>query len=106
MRLFIFVLPILFFACIPGKHEALSRQDSIKTQFNYDGSHKTVTNYILLRSDSLGQGYEHLNTSYVDLGEILVVTTHYAEISTESQRIEKTMNCEIDMEGNILKVFE
>lgn len=56
---------------------ALERKKSIESQFSaWDGSHRTVEAYIKARMNN-PDSYEHISTSYRDMGSYLLVSTAF-----------------------------
>ncbi|MFZ5988083.1 MAG: hypothetical protein ACOYWZ_13295 [Bacillota bacterium] len=92
----------------PQKEEVKveTRQEKIEKQFNpWDGSHLALTQYI---KDSMNdpKSYEHIKTTYSDMGDHLVIMTEFRGKNAFGGVVRNYVKAKVDLEGNIIKIIE
>lgn len=86
--------------------EVLTRQDSIRKCFSsWDGSHINLKNSLIQSLNDPGS-FEHVETTYSDMGEIIKVKMIYRAKNGFGALILSEILVETDINGNILKVIE
>lgn len=87
------------------KIAAEEREKAIKKQFSFwDGSHGELEDYIkdrMLDPDT----YEHINTSYTDNGDFLIVRTCYRGSNAFGARVPNCTTAKVDMDGDIISIL-
>lgn len=84
-----------------------SKKDNIDKQFSViDGSHYGLTR--LLKSEILKdpKSYEHIKTIYWDNDTFITVETKYRAKNSFGGMVQETIKCNVDLNGNILKIVE
>lgn len=107
-------LPILFFYGIASNStktvgkpidSVALRNQSIANQFTAMGSHNNLETLIISEMND-PESYEHIETTYTDLGELLVVTTTFRGKNAFGAKVKQSIQAEVDLNGNIIKVFK
>lgn len=86
--------------------EAQARIEAIKKQFSvWDGSHRELTRVI---KDSMNDpgSYEHVNTTYRDSGDHLIVTTTFRGKNAFGAIVVNTVNAKVSLSGDVIEVLE
>ncbi len=83
-----------------------TREDRIKKAFSgWDGSHRSVTKAI---KDSMNDpsSYEHVETTYWDQGNYLIVRTTFRGKNAFGGVVKNWIKVKVDLDGNVLQVIE
>ena len=77
----------------------------VTDQFGWGGKHFGLTEWIKDRMNNPGS-FKHVNTTNVDRGSHLIVTTTYRGTNLYGAVVTETIAAKVDMQGNILEVLE
>lgn len=90
-----------------GPVDKIQGQKPLSSQFNpWDGSHINLTEHIK-NSMHDPDSYEHVETKYWEVGSgVIVVLTEFRGKNSFGAKVKQSIKAEVDLEGNILKVFE
>lgn len=82
-----------------------ARVKKIQSQFSaWDGSHRTLERAIQ-KSMNDPDSYEHVETTYRDLGDSLIVSTTFRGKNGFGGVVKNTVVAQVDLDGNILKII-
>ncbi|MGV2844216.1 hypothetical protein ACE1OG_10125 [Aeromonas hydrophila] len=82
-----------------------ARVKRLKAQFSpWDGSHRTLERAIQ-KSMNDPDSYEHVETTYRDLGDSLIVSTTFRGKNGFGGVVKNTVVAQVDLDGNILKII-
>lgn len=85
---------------------ALERSKLIEKQFSaWDGSHRNLEKAIKASMNDPAS-YEHVKTTYTDLGEFLIVKTVFRGKNAFGGTITNTVSAKVGMDGNVIKILE
>lgn len=85
---------------------AVVRQSLIKSGFSFwDGSHIALTRAI---KDAMHnpKSYEHVDTTYIDRGDYLEVTTVYRGTNTFGGIVKDSVTAHVNLDGSIIAIVE
>lgn len=84
---------------------AKNRVENIKKQFsNYDGSHYKLEQYVKKAMND-PSSYEHVNTSYWDMKDHIVVTTTFRGKNGFGAIVKTTVKANVSMDGDVLEII-
>lgn len=91
-------------AAIKGQERAkAARQAKIEAQFSrYDGSHRNLERAIKANMND-DDSYEHVETSYADEGEYLIVTTTFKGKNAFNATVKSTVAAKVSLKGEVLE---
>lgn len=76
----------------------------VKAQFStWDGSHNNLEKFIKSRMHDPGS-YEHVETNYLDRGDILIITTKFRGKNAFGARVLNTVQAKVDINGKVLEL--
>ncbi|MBS2782699.1 PH domain-containing protein [Aeromonas salmonicida] len=82
-----------------------ARVERVKTQFNpWDGSHRILESAIQ-KSMNDPDSYEHVETTYRDLGDSLIVSTTFRGKNGFGGVVKNTVVAQVDLDGNIMEII-
>jgi RNA polymerase subunit RPABC4/transcription elongation factor Spt4 len=82
-----------------------ARVKKLESQFSpWDGSHRTLERAIQ-KSMNDPDSYEHVETTYRDMGDSLIVSTTFRGKNGFGGTVKNTVVAQVDLDGNILKVI-
>lgn len=88
----------------PVKDSLTLRKEMIERQFSgWDGSHKTLT-LALKKVLNDPKSYEHVQTTYFDMKDHLVVKTTYRANNAFGAKVLNQVTAKVDLKGNIIEV--
>jgi len=83
-----------------------SRQLEIEKQFSgYDGSHYELTELIKNAMDD-PSSYEHIQTSYLDMTDFIIVKTVYSGKNAFGGRVKRFVRAKVSNSGQIMEILE
>lgn len=86
--------------------EAVERKKLIETQFSaWDGSHRNLTKAIK-ESMNDPDSYEHVETTYTDNGDHLIVLTKFRGKNGFGGTVLNAVKAKVSIEGDVLKILE
>lgn len=84
----------------------IRRQKQIEEQFSkWDGSHRKLEEFVkenMKNPDS----YEHVETTYRDMGEFLLVQTKYRGTNSFNAIVPETTTAKVSLEGELLEILQ
>ncbi|MBU0518798.1 hypothetical protein KKA00_05960 [bacterium] len=82
------------------------RTQRIESQFSqWDGSHRNLVK-LIKESMNDAKSFEHVETSYWDMGEYLIVKTTFRGKNAFGGVVKNWVKAKVDLDGNILEVLE
>ncbi len=82
-----------------------ARVKRVKAQFSpWDGSHRTLESAIQ-KSMNDPDSYEHVETTYRDLGDSLIVSTTFRGKNGFGGVVKNTVVAQVDLDGNIMEII-
>jgi hypothetical protein len=82
------------------------RQIQLDKQFSaWDGSHNILTE-LIKKSMNDPDSYEHVETSYWDMTDYIVVRTVYSGNNAFGGRVKNFVKAKFDNDGNLLEIIE
>lgn len=82
-----------------------ARVKRVKAQFSpWDGSHRTLESAIQ-KSMNDPESYEHVETTYRDLGDSLIVSTTFRGKNGFGGVVKNTVVAQVDLDGNIMEII-
>lgn len=89
----------------PDVQDTPERKNKIKAQFSsWDGSHRTLEKLIKEGMND-PKSYEHVETSYTDMGTYLIVKTTFRGKNSFGALVKNTVNAKASLDGDILKII-
>jgi hypothetical protein len=86
--------------------EINNRQELIKKQFSsWDGSHRGVEKYIKNQMNN-PKSYEHVETSFTDYGNYLLVFTKFRGENAFGGTVTNTIKAKVDTDGNVIEIIQ
>ena len=89
----------------PEIEDTPQRRNKIKSQFNsWDGAHSNLERFI---KDGMNdpKSYEHVETSYVDMGTHLIVKTTFRGKNGFGALVRNTVAAKTSLDGEVLKII-
>lgn len=82
-----------------------ARAKKLESQFSpWDGSHRTLER-VIKKSMNDADSYEHVETTYRDLGDSLIVSTTFRGKNGFGGVVKNTVVAQVDLDGNILNII-
>ncbi|MCF7944250.1 MAG: hypothetical protein K9L75_01775 [Spirochaetia bacterium] len=86
--------------------EEEKRKVLLEQQFSaWDGSHRELTK-VIKEAMHNPKTYEHIQTSYIDKGDHLIVITEYRGSNMFGAIIKDSVTAKVDLKGNILEIID
>ena len=88
------------------EHKNKKRKEQLETQFSaWDGSHINLEKFIKKSMNDPGS-YDHVETTYWDRGEDLIVTTTFRGKNAFGGIVKNTIQAKVSLDGQILDILE
>lgn len=88
------------------EEEEKARTAEIESQFSaWDGSHRNLTRFI---KDSMNdpKSYDHVETTYIDKGDYLIVKTTFRGSNAFGGIVINTVEAKVSLDGDILEILD
>jgi hypothetical protein len=87
------------------KQQELAHKNIVESQFSvWDGSHRELEQYIKKHMND-PDSYQHVETSYIDHGDYLIVTTKFRGKNGFGGIVMNTIIAKINLQGNIIEIY-